>query len=165
MPGIVPQPSRLKRFHGFGTGSVTEEGLFITAISHGLSMMESVTDHRRCEMARRLMTVSLMVNCACGRLLCRTHGTGGHTELRSGEWTDCPTPGQRPDESPDGPPMEHLLQSVEIGTPTTVDEGVTRPHMPMPFSYSGMSGVGRIQRRSRLAQREPVIGTASADVR
>lgn len=116
-------------------------------------------------MARRLMTVSLMVNCACGRLLCRTHGTGGHTELRSSECTDCPTPGQRPDESPDGSPMEHLLQSVEIGTPTTVDEGVTRPHTPMPFSYSGVSRVGQTQRRSQLAQREPVIGTASAEVR
>ena len=69
----------------FVTGSVTAEGLFFTDISHGASMMGSVTDRRRCEMARRVMTVSLVMNCACGRLLCRTHGAGGRTELRSGE--------------------------------------------------------------------------------
>ena len=120
-------------------------------------------------MTRRVMTVSLVMNCACGRLLCRTHGAGGRTELRSGEATDCPAPGQRPDESLDGPPVEYRLQSVEIDTPTggatAVDEGVARLHMPMPFSYRGMSGIGRTQRRSRFVQREPVSGAASADVR
>ena len=120
-------------------------------------------------MARRVMTVSLMMNCACGRLLCRIHGAGGRTELRSGEGADCPAPGQQPVESPDGSPVEYRLQSVEIDTPTgaatTADGGVGRLHMPMPFSYRGMSAVGRIQRRNRIAQREPVRSTALADVR
>ena len=116
-------------------------------------------------MARQLMTVSLMVNCTCGRLLCRIHGAGGRTELRSGGATDCPAPEQRPVEGPDGPPVEYRLQSVEKDTPTGVDEGVARFHRPMPFSYRGMSGIGRTQRRSQLVQREPFSGTASADVR
>ena len=120
-------------------------------------------------MVRRVMTVSLVMNCACGRLLCRTHGAGGRTELRSGEPTDCPAAGQRPVESPDGPPIEYRLQSVEIDTPTgaatAVDEGVARFHLPTPFSYRGKSVVGRTQRRSGLGQLELVSGTAPADVR